>query len=165
MKHVIGIDPSLNDQQTKIEFTVFGKGATAGSKRAFPFRRKDGKLGVNVTHDNASTKGWMNLVAQVARQNYDGPLLTGAIRLELSFFHVRPKSHYGTGRNADKLKDSAPKHKITMPDTIKLARAVEDALKGVLWRDDNQVCEHHLRKLFGDVERVHVLVTSMDKTT
>ena len=129
-----------------IEFVVFGEPKPQGSKRAMPIRRKGGAIvmGKNgpmtrVVDDNPQTKAWRQEVAQVANNAYWGPLLTEAVALTLIFERPRPQSHFGTGRNAGRLKASAPEHPTTRPDTLKLARAVEDALTGVVWRDDSQV--------------------------
>lgn len=133
-----------------IRFTVLGTPATAGSKRAFPFRRKDGSLGVNVTHDDAKTKSWRAIVVDAARSVYTGPPLDGPIRLTLTFIRPRPQGHYRTGKNAGQLKDAAPKHPIAKPDCTKLTRAVEDALKSIAWRDDSQIVEQSIKKVFGE---------------
>jgi len=73
----------------------------------------------------------------------------GAVTLDITFYRSRPGSHFGTGSNAGKLKASAPKRPPTKPDLTKLVRAAEDALKGVLWRDDGQVTDQHTRKRYG----------------
>lgn len=62
-----------------------------------------------------------------------------AVAVALRFGLPRPKGHWGTGRNADRLKPSAPAWPATKPDVDKLERAVLDALTGVLWADDSQV--------------------------
>ena len=61
------------------------------------------------------------------------------------FLFPRPKSHFGTGRNADKLKASAPVHCISRAhgDTSKLIRSTEDAISASsgypVIEDDSQV--------------------------
>jgi Holliday junction resolvase RusA-like endonuclease len=35
------------------------------------------------------------------------------------------------------------------PDLLKHIRALEDALTGVVWRDDSQIIEQHLEKRWG----------------
>lgn len=50
------------------------------------------------------------------------------VSLRLIFYLSRPKSHYGTGKNAKKLKPSAPRWPGGTPDTDKLIRAQADAL-------------------------------------
>lgn len=63
--------------------------------------------------------------------------LAGPVALKLCFRFARPKSHFGTGRNADVLKASAPEWHAQTPDNDKLCRLIGDALTiaGVL-RDD-----------------------------
>lgn len=60
-----------------------------------------------------------------------------AARLEIVFTLPRPKHHYGTGRNAGVVKPSAPRFPTGKPDTDKLLRSTQDALKdaGVLLDD------------------------------
>ena len=57
----------------------------------------------------------------------------------------RPKSHFGTGRNAGKLKPSAPKYPAVKPDVDKLSRAVHDALTiaNVIDDDSRIVIDHN----------------------
>lgn len=64
---------------TEINFAVYGQQRPAGSKRAFPFKKADGRLGVRVTHDNTNTKNWMAAVAEAAHAAYSGPLLYGPV--------------------------------------------------------------------------------------
>ena len=61
------------------------------------------------------------------------------LNVEMTFYFPRPKSHYGTGKNVNVLKENAPTHHTKKPDAMKLARAVEDALTGIVWKDDSQV--------------------------
>ncbi len=149
---------------TVIRFTIHGKQATQGSKRGIPFRRKDGRHGVRVVSDNQQLKVWRTAVAEAAREAYDGPLLTGPIVMYVQFVMPRPKSHFGTGRNAGKLKPSAPAHHITKPDALKLCRAVEDALSGVIYRDDSQIVLHDIAKDYGDFYSTHVYISELDPT-
>lgn len=81
---------------------------------------------------------WRELVAatcsQVATDTLEGPL-----DLQITLYLARPKSHYGTGRNAGQLKKSAPAYPAVRPDIDNYAKAIQDALDGVLWKDDGQV--------------------------
>lgn len=56
----------------------------------------------------------------------------------LAAFHfARPATHYGSGRNAGRVKDSAPIHHMQRPDADKLLRLVLDSLTTVgVWADD-----------------------------
>lgn len=144
---------------TVIRFFVPGVPATAGSKRAFPFRRKDGGLGVRVTDDNVRGKDWRTAVQHAATSAYDGKLmLNGPLDVRLQFTLPRPKGHFGKRG----VLDSAPRYPVVKPDVLKLARAVEDALTGIAWRDDSQIYAEHLFKVYG--EPVGVSVTIVEVT-
>ncbi len=154
----------------RIKFEVFGKPMTQGSTRTVPKKSKgggyemhpDGRPKLIPIHDKGKElKAWRQEVASAARAVYDGPLLTGPVAMVVVFERPRIKGHFGTGRNAGTLKASAPAHPITKPDTVKLVRAVEDALTGVLWVDDSQVCGHELYKEFGDCFRTTVMIEEL----
>jgi Holliday junction resolvase RusA-like endonuclease len=150
-----------------ISFTVLGEPRPAGSKRAMPIYRKgakgkqlvtraDGSPLIAVTDDNAKSKGWKQEVAQAARHMYDGDLLDGPLKLTLRFFRIRPKGHFGkSGLNGAGRGSMAP---TTKPDVLKLARAVEDALTGVIWRDDAQIVVESLSKWWGEPARVEISI-------
>lgn len=64
----------------------------------------------------------------------------GPVQVDVTFFLPRPKGHYGTGRNAGRVRDSAPAEPTTKPDLDKLLRSTMDALTDVgVLRDDAQV--------------------------
>lgn len=131
---------------------VHGEAQPAGSKRAF-VNPKNGRA--IVTDANSKAKPWKSQVAQVvgsvlAEHPEIGALWDGPIALELIFYRPRPASHYGTGKNAGILKPSAPAYPVGRPDALKLARGVEDALSGVLYRDDARIVDELLRKRWGE---------------
>jgi Holliday junction resolvase RusA-like endonuclease len=153
---------------TAVEFTCVGRAQTAGSKRSFAVKRGGKFTGQTATtDDNPRTKSWQAQVAQAAAEAasdgdwcYPSRML-GPLRLSVAFYFHRPRSHYRSGRNAYLVRDAAPAWKITRPDLLKLTRAIEDALTGVLWHDDAQVCEELLSKHYawdGEPERVRVRV-------
>ena len=68
-----------------------------------------------------------------------GGLLIGPISLTVTFLFSHPKGDFGSGKNAGVLKCSAPILHIKRPDATKLLRCLEDALNGVIWKDDSQI--------------------------
>ncbi len=145
-----------------ISFFVPGTPATAGSKRAVPIRKGDGTVvGLRAIHDNPHTKPWMAAVASAAREAYQGELLRGPLRLELTFFRPRPKGHFGSGKNGGRIKESAPTYPTTKPDVLKLGRAIEDALKGVIYADDSQNVEVIVRKVWGESAGCRVEISEL----
>lgn len=140
-----------------IGFVVHGKPATAGSKRAFALRRRDGSLVtrpggapvINVTDDNVRAKSWKQQVAAAAVEAMESAGLTmlfGPLAVTFTFHRMRPKTHFGSGKNVHVVKASAPPYPSGKPDVLKLARCAEDALTGVLWRDDAQIVDEHIFK-------------------
>lgn len=69
------------------------------------------------------------------------------VLVEATFTLARAKGHYGTGRNAEILKDSAPRWFTKAPDLDKLIRSCFDSLTDCgVWREDKQVVEVLARK-------------------
>ncbi len=142
---------------TEIKFTVHGKPQPAGSKRAFPFIKKNGRLGVSVSDANKNAKPWQAVVTAAALDAMNGrELLRGPLSATFNFYVSRPKSHFGSGKNSGVLKPSAPKYPVTRPDAIKLCRGAEDALTGIVYRDDSQIVREVIEKNYG---QPHVEIT------
>lgn len=139
---------------------MLGHPEPGGSKKGFVNPRTGGVI---ITDANKKVKGWREEVARVARLAGE-PKFDGPVHLFLTFFLERPKGHYGTGRNADVLKTSAPEYPIVMPDTTKLVRAVEDALTGIAWTDDSRVVQQVAAKRYGSPERCEVSVSPLIPT-
>ncbi|MFF9097619.1 RusA family crossover junction endodeoxyribonuclease [Streptomyces sp. NPDC014802] len=116
-----------------LQLTVYGTPGPQGSKN----RNAAGAL----YESSAKVKPWRDAVKSAALDalHHDDAWqsIREAVRLEVVFTLPRPKHHYGTGRNAGVLKPSAPKFPTGKPDTDKLLRSTQDALKdaGVLLDD------------------------------
>ena len=133
-----------------VSFTVHGKAQPAGSKTAG--KTKEGRLFVR--DSSGGSAPWKRQVAAAAGEAMQGaPLFEGALRLAVVFTVPRPQGHYG----ARGLRPSAPEHPTVRPDVTKLLRAVEDAMTGVVWRDDSQVVWQVAWKEYG--EPAHCIVT------
>lgn len=131
---------------TWVTFTVYGVAAPAGSKRGFynPKARR-----VIVTDDSKRSRPWKAQVADAAAQAMnEGQLLDGPLLCDITFWIPRPKGHFGTGRNAGVVRASAPPAPTVKPDLLKLARAIEDACAGVIYRDDAQITCEVLQKAY-----------------
>lgn len=156
-----------------ITITVLGLPKPAGSKRAFVLRGRDGSILtrangspiVNVTDDCKKSKGWKEQVSRAAYEQTIGEPLTGALFVTMTFVMPRPKGHYGSGKNANLLKPNAPKHPTVKPDVLKLSRAAEDALTGIIYKDDSQTVELLVRKRYGSPPRCEIKIESPAEET
>jgi len=172
-----------------LTFTAYGEPHTKGSVKAFHARRGDGSLvtrpgakvlidgkwvhePVIVKTDDTGKDGKYAMAslgeaALAARAQADCPLWASgvALHLTLRFYSERPKSHYGTGRNATTVKDRAPAHPATRPDIDKLERHVLDALKGALYSDDSQIVQVFKVQAYGNPARTEIEIAPMDQQT
>jgi len=156
------------DGMTTIQFRVYGEPKPQGSKKSVPIYSRtgpvmrDGRVLTRVVNDNPKLGQWRQEVSQAARSAYSGELLTGPLRVEMTFGRPRPRSHYGSGRHVGVLKPSAEPYPTTRPDVLKLARAVEDSLTGVVYRDDSQIVTEILYKRWTEYFVVDVIVTELE---
>lgn len=138
----------------QICFRVLGDPIPKGSMKAF-FR--PGMRFPVVTHDNKRMKPWADHVKSIAQDHAPaGGPWTGPLQIDTTFYLTRPKS--------------LPK-KVVMhtkkPDLDKLVRAVKDALKGIVYVDDSQVCQLQATKDYATgrlVPGVIVLVRHLTET-
>lgn len=133
--------------------TVYGTPAPQGSKN----RNAHGAM----YESSANVKPWREAVKTAALDvlHHDDAweALDCPVWVNVQFSLRRPKHHYGTGRNAGRLKASAAPYPTGKPDLDKLVRSTQDALKdaGVL-ADDSVVASLSASKvyvLWGDALR------------
>lgn len=135
-------------------FVVPGRAQPAGSKRAFI---RNGKA--VVVDANPASGAWKERVALVAASAYGAsPPIVGPVTLEVVVTMLRPQSDW---LRSGALSKSARPHPTIRPDLLKLARAVEDALTGIVYVDDAQIVLEVLRKEYGARDEVTVRVERM----
>jgi crossover junction endodeoxyribonuclease RusA len=127
-----------------ITLEVHGEPAPQGSKSV-------GRHG-GVYEKSRKVKPWRDaIVAAVLSQYGEPPFGSGAapVSVLIRFYLPRPAGHYGTGRNAWKVKDGAPRYPATRPDIDKLARSTLDGLKQAgVYADDGQVVTLQVFKVY-----------------
>jgi Holliday junction resolvase RusA-like endonuclease len=109
-----------------------------------------------------TTIGYAANAAMRGRARYEGPLY-----VEFTVVRKRNSGHFGQGRNAGKLLPSAPRYPATKPDAVKLARALEDALTGIVWGDDSRNCVVRAEKVYaepGEPPGAHVKLWTLAAT-
>lgn len=138
---------SLSDE---IEFFVSGEPQQAGSKKWVPRKGRPGARPI-IIDDNPDAAMWMNIVGSYARvaMNRRKPW-TGPLEFDMRFYMPRP-------RTVTKEKRLYP---TVAPDTTKLVRCAEDALKKIVWIDDAQVVSQRAVKVYADDHKpgVHIIV-------
>ena len=138
-----------------VEIVVYGTPAPAGSKTV-----GFAKGGRHFVRDSSGKRGsdWRRNVAQEAGVAMTGrPLLDGPLTLEVVFTVPRPKGHFGVKG----VRPSAPTHPTVAPDTTKLLRAIEDAMEGIVYRNDAQIVEQVARKVYGEPASARILIDKL----
>lgn len=129
----------------RLDFTIDGTPQQQGSKRVLRGRAVEA---------NKNLTSWrVDAITTIRAAIADKPgFPTGEpVQVKVTFTYARPRSHYGTGRNAGILKPSAPVWKTSAADLDKLERALGDVLtqSGCLI-DDALIVDWQARKVWGD---------------
>lgn len=124
---------------TSLEIVVSGRPAPQGSKRTVGRGRM-----VEMSRYLGPWRAAVQAAAARAMAATPGAYpLPGAIVARMVFTVERPRGHYGTGRNANRVRPSAPNVPAAVPDLSKLVRSTEDALTiAGVWADDARVVDY-----------------------
>ena len=139
-----------------------------GDPKGQPRARASRQGGFVRMYTPGSADGWKSLVREAARKaihesGYSGgfPIFAGAVRLDLTIWFPRPKSHF----TKKGIRPDAPTYHTGKPDRDNCDKAVLDALGSEslqLWRDDAQVASGTINKLYAAPgqaagARIHIL--------
>ncbi len=139
-----------------ISFFVPGIPIAKGSAKAF-YNKATGRAMITQTN-REKQQPWASTIAYYAQEAGCKPS-SSPIAIILLFTMPRPKSHFGTGKNSSILKANAPDYHTSKPDLDKLIRCVKDALTGVAWMDDSQVClMRTVSKRYGSNPGVKIMI-------
>ncbi|MEV8610235.1 RusA family crossover junction endodeoxyribonuclease [Amycolatopsis sp. NPDC051373] len=129
------------------DFFVDGRPAPQGSKGV----SRSGR----VYEMSKALAPWRKHITAIAREHYDGDLVSGPVLARLSFVMPRPVA-------TPKTKPTPPA--VKKPDCDKLSRAVLDALTKVVWVDDSQVVHLDATKRIAEIGEppgVHISVVAL----
>jgi Holliday junction resolvase RusA-like endonuclease len=133
------------DGHEVLTIVVWDEPQPQGSKKGFPVRRANGKVGVSIVNDNPEKlRNWRTSVRDAAVKAREAQKwqelvfpLDCPVGMTVTFTRTKPKSR-------PKLKRSWPDSR---PDLEKLTRSVCDALKAAgVYTDDSRVVEQHTWK-------------------
>lgn len=124
-----------------ITFEVPGLPVAQPRQRHAMRRTKTGKfMVVNYIAEKDPINAFKAAVGLVAKQHIRTPI-TGPVRVELEFYFPRPKALIY------KNKPMIRAWKTSKPDLDNLEKSTWDAMNGIAWHDDAQVCESVKRKV------------------
>lgn len=145
-----------------MKISFFIPGNPKGQPRA---RRGKGKH----MYTPATAKGFKDCIFAFAREHAPATPLTGPVSMTVTAVFARPKSHYGTGKNSDRLRSDSPHYHTSKPDRDNVEKAILDALTRLgFWKDDAQVCDGWITKVYeGGVPMkvgCHVVIRALTPT-
>jgi Holliday junction resolvase RusA-like endonuclease len=138
-----------------VSFFVPGLPISQGSKRHVG--------GGRMIESSRKLAPWRALVSQVAatameeRLPFNEPLWMAA-----SFSFWRPQAHYRSGEFSEQLKPSAPEAPMTYPDIEKLVRAINDAIEGIVFRNDSMIARLYSEKTYGAQLGAAIVIGPLD---
>ncbi len=130
----------------RVAFTVYGKPVPMARPRVC--RLPNGK---SRTFNPASSTDWKESIALQALAHRPDKLLDGPLILTAAFYLMKPPS-----------KPKKCVHPATKPDWDNLAKAVTDALEGIIYTNDSRIVEAWIVKRYGDPPRVEITVTAIE---
>ena len=100
-------------------------------------------------YNPGTSNEWKACVIQQIKQHAGAFAKDTPLRCDLTFYMPRPKAHYGAGKNAGKVKASAPTRPTGKPDVDNLFKSTTDAItRAGVWRDDSQLTDCKIRKRY-----------------
>ena len=133
-------------------FEVFVRGVPKPQGRPRIVRFPNGKAGLK---DPEVSRDWKNYVRMVAGETWGRAPEEGPVALFLTFYLPIPRSWSKKRRMAALAGEIWP---LGRPDSDNLAKAVIDALLGVLIVDDRQIVELSATKLYGASPGVNIML-------
>jgi Holliday junction resolvase RusA-like endonuclease len=137
-----------------ITLHILGTPAPKGSSRPM-LNRKTGKAftfkgGSPQNAEKLTT--WDNNVRAAAASACGAltapPFVETALSVAITFRLARPGGHWGKGKQAGRLKPSAPAYPRGKPDIDKLARSTLDSLTGIVFDDDSRIVQLAISKIY-----------------
>jgi Holliday junction resolvase RusA-like endonuclease len=125
-------------------FNVVGRPAPQGSKVSLGRGR--------FKESSKYLDAWRNDVRNAAGKAFGEALVAGPLLTDMVFMFSRPKCHHISSNLSRPLKDGAPFWHTSTPDCDKLQRSTNDALTGIIWEDDSQVCATLSQKIYAEPE-------------
>lgn len=138
------------ENQSAIAFVIPGTPVGKGRPK---FARRGNFV---TTYTPEKTASYENLVKVKAQEAMRGrPMIEGPVAVQIALFVTPPASW------PDKKTRSALKHEIrptTKPDMDNVIKGIFDAMNEIVWRDDKQVCELIVVKLYSPAAEAKVEV-------
>lgn len=100
------------------------------------------------TYNNPKYTAYKKAIGLMAKREI-GEQLTGGVKMEIVFQFKKPKSW-------NKKKKAAAYWHTQPPDTDNCIKGIKDALNGIAYKDDAQICDVAAVKIWGECDMIMV---------
>lgn len=111
-----------------------------------------------IMYDPPKSKNYKKFVATMAKQQWPHDPIESAIALQIDIYRPIPKSISNIRRERKENKEILP---IVRPDASNYAKGIEDALNGIVYKDDSQIVDARIRKFYSINPRVEIQVKEL----
>ena len=132
-----------------IEFTVYGEPVAQARPRATTI---NGRVKM---YDPKKSSEYKNYIRLVASQHAPKELLDGPIQLDVKIYKPTLKSF---SKKKKEMAEQGILRPTTKPDVDNYVKAIKDALKNVIWKDDSQVVDLQVSKFYSEKPRVEIKI-------
>lgn len=138
-----------------VSFTIRGRLKAKGRHHSRVIVPKNGGRPFAQSYPNKKTVEGEALIREVAAEAMAGrPPFFGPLILKILISINRTQSWSAK-------KKAAMKFVTGFPDIDNLAKSVADAVQGIIWQNDNQLCELHIRRVYDDTCGEHAKIWVM----
>lgn len=112
-------------------------------------------------YDPKKVKDYKNYVGFEAKKQWgNAPVLDKALSMHLVIYRQIPKS---TSKKKSTQMNDGKIRPIVKPDISNYIKLIEDALNGVVYKDDSQIVELEAKKFYSNNPRVEIQVKELKK--
>lgn len=133
-----------------IEFTIPGEPIAQGRPRAGKTR-----TGQTVIYDPAKSRNYKQYIQLVARGYAPKKPMEGALSMTVKIYRPMLKNFSKKRRQEAEAGLYRP---TTKPDNSNYIKGIEDALNGVIYKDDSQIVSSKIEKYYSENPRVEIRV-------
>ena len=147
-----------------VRIIVPGEAKTERKRQGF-FKDKAGNTHVGARTDTPDRKSYKSIVRLCAAKAMgERPPLEGPVSVVWIVYRLKPGREPQRGWRPTR-SDPWPSFWWRKPDLTNYWKLIEDALTGIVWKDDAQVCEKAEKKQFGERARVEIVVQALAEPT
>ena len=134
-----------------IKFTVYGEPVAQGRPR---FNTESGRA-----YDPAKSRNYKSIGRDAALEVRPVVPLDKPLDVTIKIFKSIPKSF---SKKKAVMAQNRAIRPTTKPDVSNVCKGIEDALNGLIWKDDSQIVNLLVKKFYSDTPRVEIEIEELE---